>query len=150
MERDEVVSRLNDLIETSKDGEKGFRAAAERAGSAELKTVFEMGAQRCAQGANELQALVYRLGGSPDNSGSISGAVHRGWVDVKSAVSGNDDLAVLEEVERGEDYAVERYRNALNADLPAEVRAVVERQYHGVIENHNRVRDLRNRYRNAA
>lgn len=150
MENKDVVSILNDLIETSRDGEQGFRTAAEQARSAELKSVFEVGAQRCAQGARELQALVDQFGGTPTDSGSVSGAIHRGWTDFKAKVTGHDDVRVLEEVERGEDYALERYREALEKTLPENVRAVIERQYRGVIENHDRVRDLRDRWRRAA
>ncbi|HKF95481.1 MAG TPA: PA2169 family four-helix-bundle protein, partial [Gammaproteobacteria bacterium] len=91
-----------------------------------------------------------RLGGDPDTSGSASGAAHRAWVNVKSAVTGKDDKAILQEVERGEDVAVESYQKALKKDLPADIRALVERQYQGVQENHNRVRDLRDQYQATA
>jgi uncharacterized protein (TIGR02284 family) len=73
--------------------------------------------------------------------------MHRGWVDLKAATTGRDTTAILEEVERGEDYAKSRYAEALQRDLPAGARAVVERQYQGVLANHDRVRELRNRYR---
>ena len=86
-----VTSQLNELIETSKDGEKGFLKAAQDAKSPELKTMFSEGARRCAEGARELQALVGRLGGDPDQSGSVAGALHRGWVSVKEAVASRDD-----------------------------------------------------------
>ncbi len=75
------------------------------------------------------------------------GAVHRGWVSLKAAASSRDAKAVLEECERGEDYAKAKYGEALKRDLPAGVRELVEQQYRGVVENHDRVRDLRNQYR---
>lgn len=141
-----VVSVLNDLIETSKDGEKGFLKAAEDTRDPSLKLLFQNRAEACSQGAIELQDLVQRLGGKPETGGSVAGALHRGWVDVKSAVSGHSDHAILAECERGEDAAKKNYREALEKDLPADVRAVVERQYQGVIENHDRIRDLRDQY----
>ncbi|WP_244827462.1 PA2169 family four-helix-bundle protein [Caballeronia sp. TF1N1] len=141
-----VVSVLNDLIETSKDGEKGFLKAAEETRDASLKLLFQDRAQACTTGARELQEIVQRLGGTPETGGSVAGALHRGWVDVKSAVTGHGDHAILAECERGEDSAKKNYREALDKDLPADVRAVVERQYQGVLENHDRIRDLRDQH----
>jgi uncharacterized protein (TIGR02284 family) len=144
MDKSDVIATLNDLIETSKDGEAGFRTCAEGVKSAHLKQIFNEAAERCAQGAAELQAKVRELGGDPDRSGSASGAVHRAWVDIKSTITGMDEAAVLAECERGEDVAKSSYEAALQKDLPADVRSIVERQYRGVKQNHDRVRELRN------
>jgi uncharacterized protein (TIGR02284 family) len=79
--------------------------------------------------------------------GSVAGAVHRGWVNVKAAVSTRDDLAILEECERGEDVAKARYGKALESTLPQDIRSIVERQYDGVMKNHDQIRNLRDEYR---
>lgn len=141
-----VVEMLNDLVETSKDGERGFRKAAEDAHDQQLKTLFADRADNCAVGARELQDVVLKLGGKPESHGSVSGALHRGWVDVKSMVGGRDDHAILADCEKGEDVAKKRYGDALNSDLPADVRGVIERQYQIVLQNHDRIRDLRDQY----
>ncbi|TDN70233.1 PA2169 family four-helix-bundle protein [Paraburkholderia sp. BL10I2N1] len=141
-----VISELNDLVETSKDGEKGFRKAAEEAHDAQLKSLFLSRADDCARGARELQDAVHQLGGKPETGGSMSGALHRGWADVKSAVTSRSDYDILAECEKGEDVAKKRYHDALEKDLPIDVRAIVERQYQGVLQNHDRVRDLRDQY----
>ena len=145
----DLTSTLNNLIETSKDGEKGFRAAAEDTKDSELKRTFLARAEDCARGADELQRLVTtRTGDEPERGGSVAGAVHRGWMNLKAAVAGRDDVAILEECERGEDVAKASYRKALEMDdLPVDVRAAVQRQYDGVVRNHDQIRDLRNRYR---
>jgi len=148
--KDDTESVLNDLIETSKDGEKGFAKAAEDAHDAQLKSLFAEAARRCREGATELQAKVRSRGASPETTGSAAGALHRGWLSLKEAVSGREDKAILEECERGEDYAKSQYRKALEKDLPADVRAIVERQYQGVLANHDRVRALRDQYRAAS
>ena len=151
MSNDDVIDCLNDLIETSKDGEYGFRASAEYLRDPGVKQNFIARAEECRQAASELQALVTRLGGSADNSGSASGALHRGWVAVKGSLAGYTDKAILEETERGEDTALASYRKALENDvLPPDVRSVVERQYEGVKRNHALVRSLRNQARAAA
>ena len=87
------------------------------------------------------------LGGKPASNGSALGAVHRGWLDLKAAVTGRDDKTILEECESGEDVAQSRYADALKKDLPPEVHTLVEKQYHGVIEIHNQVKALRDQYR---
>jgi len=147
---DNIASLLNDLVETSKDGEKGFRTAAEDTSDARLKSIFTQRAGDCARGAAELQQIVSRMGGKPEQGGSVAGAMHRGWVDVKSAVTKRDDLAILEECERGEDVAKAKYRKALEEALPDDIRAVVQRQCDGAMKNHDQIRDLRDRYRAMA
>jgi len=143
-------SILNELIETSKDGENGFRKAAQDARDPQLKSLFTTCAQRCADGARELQQVVRANGGDPEKSGSVAAALHRGWISLKESVASRDDKAILEEVERGEDYAKAQYRKALEQDLPADIRDVVQRQYEGVLANHDKVRTLRNSFRATA
>ena len=142
MDNDDVVSTLNDLIETCKDGEHGFLTCAEDIKSADLKSMFTRAAGRCAEAARELQVEVTKLGGKPEKKGSMAGSAHRRWVDIKQAIMGKDDAAVLAECERGEDVAKMSYQNALKKDLPAHIRAIVERQYQGVLEHHDTVRSL--------
>ncbi|MDP3228232.1 MAG: PA2169 family four-helix-bundle protein [Acidovorax sp.] len=143
LDSDDVVDVLNDLLESSRDGEYGFHASAEHAESGELKGIFQRHSRECAAAALELEHEIRRLGGDPASGGSVSGALHRGWVSVKTALSTNDDKAVLEECERGEDAAVARYRKALKANLPADIRALLERQSQGAQRNHDEVRALR-------
>src|SRR5205085_636644 len=144
MDNDDVIASLNDLIETRRDGEAGFRTCADGVKNLKLKQMFEQAAGRCGQAVSELQAKVRSLGGDPEGRGSVSGALHRGWVDIKSTITGMDEAAVLAECERGEDVAKTAYEKALAKDLPADIRPIVERQYQGVREHHDRVRQLRN------
>jgi len=141
------VKVLNHLIETSKNGEKGFLAAAEDAKSPELRDLFQRRAQDCASGASEMQAIVAQAGEKPEDGGTVAGAIHRGWVNLKASVAGRTDLAILEECERGEDVAKKAFSDALNENVPENVRAVIQRQYDGVLRNHNEVRALRDRFK---
>jgi uncharacterized protein (TIGR02284 family) len=86
---------------------------------------------------------VRALGGDPERRGSVSGSLHRAWVDIKSTITGMDEAAVLAECERGEDVARKAYEDALSKDLPADVRSMIERQYQGVRQHQDRVRQLR-------
>ena len=141
-DNDNVISTLNNLIETCKDGQEGFRQAAEGVKNAELKTLFLTYSQQRAQFAGELQQEVRRLGGDPETHSSTVGALHRGWINIKSAVTGEDEGAVITECERGEDSAVSNYEAALKGDLPNALRALVERQFAEVKEAHDRIRSL--------
>ncbi|MGH6795977.1 MAG: PA2169 family four-helix-bundle protein [Methylocella sp.] len=149
MDNRQVVEALNKLLETTKDGEEGFRTCAGAVTSPRLKTVFEDAARRCDAGAAELQAEIRRLGGEPATSGTVGGSLHRAWTNVKSSVTGMDEYAVLAECERGEDVAKSAYEAALMEDLPQAVKAIVRRQYEGVKANHDRVRELRNQAAHA-
>ncbi len=144
MDKGEAISTLNDLLKTTKDGEEGFRTCAENAKDASLKAVFISAAHRCDEGARELATTIRGMGGEPTESGSVSGSIHRAWTSLKSSVTGMDDHAILAECERGEDVAKSAYESALDKDLTVEVRTIVERQYRGVKENHDKIRDLRN------
>lgn len=144
MDNKDVISVLNDLIETCKDGEKGFRECAEGIKSPQLKSTFSQRALGCAEAARELQEMVRSLGGEPETSSSIAGNLHRRWVDLKSMITGKSDEAILNECERGEDVALKAYREALQKDLPANVRLLVEKQCQGVQRNHDEVKALRN------
>lgn len=141
-ETDDVISTLNNLIETCKDGQNGFQTASEGVKNSELKTLFLGYSQQRAQFAGELQNEVRRLGGDPENSGSVAATLHRGWINIKSTVTGEDEGAVISECERGEDSAVRNYKDALEKNLPQNIRSVVESQYAQVQEAHDRIRTL--------
>lgn len=142
-DRSDVIDVLQDLVECSKDGEYGFRECAEQAKRADLKSLFTERAEGCRRGAQELNDLIRQLGGKAEDGGSAMGAVHRGWVSVKTAFTSFDDKAVLEEAERGEDNAKARYRKAIQKNLPDNVRQVVQRQLEAVERNHDQVKMLR-------
>lgn len=145
MDKDDVVSTLNNLIETCKDGEQGFKTCAENVKDSALRSYFNNRAQSCAASATELQTQVLLYGEEAETSSSMSGALHRGWVNIKAMITGSDDEAILDECERGEDVALKAYRDALQKDLPPNVRSIVLRQYEGVQKNHDEVKALRNR-----
>ena len=143
----ESISLLNDLIETSKDGQKGFETSAEDLKNPQLKSFFLSRASDCASAVRELQAEVRNLGGDPETSSSVSGSLHRAWVDLKSLVTGKSDEAILNEVERGEDVALKAYKEALQKaaekSLPPQVTALIQKQLDGTQKNHDEVKRLR-------
>ncbi len=147
MDNKDTIAVVNRLIETAKDGEYGFTSAAEHLHRPDLRQLFSSRADECRRAAAELQALVIELGGKAEDSGTAAGAMHRGWIAVKSKLAGYTDLAIPEEAERGEDIALARYRAALEEELSLSVRMVIERQFGGVKYNHAQVRALRDQER---
>ncbi|RZL92682.1 MAG: PA2169 family four-helix-bundle protein [Variovorax sp.] len=139
----DTLEVLNDLLDNARDGEYGFRACAEEVDSTELRALFEERASDCAAATTELGELIRRYGGEAERGGTIAGAMHRGWVHVKVTLGADSANSMLEECERGEDAAIARYRKALKADLPPDVRAIVDRQAAGAQRNHDRIRVLR-------
>lgn len=149
-DREEVIETLNDLLESCRDGEYGFKECAEHVKAQDIKTLLTRHADECRSAGLELVTHIRQLGGEPDEGGTASGAMHRGWVAVRGALSGYTDLAMLDECERGEDAALARYRNALKEDLPSDIRAVVERQAQGAQRNHDQIKALRHALRATA
>ena len=139
---EKVIATLNGLIETCKNGEEGFRTAAEGVSDQGIKTAFAKFSRDRWQMARDLQDEVQGLGGKPETSGSVGGAVHRGWMNIKSAVAGKDDQKIIAEAERGEDVAKAAYQSALEQELPAQVRALVGRQAVQVRAVHDQVRAM--------
>jgi len=133
---------INDLIEICKDGQEGFQDASENVKHSDLKTLFSGYSLQRSKFAGELQQLVIGLGEEPEKSSSVASAMHRGWIDLKAALTQGGDHAILAECERGEDYAVSAYRDALAGELPANIRGTVSAQSAAVQAAHD---DIRNR-----
>jgi uncharacterized protein (TIGR02284 family) len=134
---------LHELIETCRDGETGYIHAAAIINDPELKLYFTEQAKERTKLLGELREEAKRLGESkPDISGSVAGALHRAWFEAKADL-GLGDEAILNSVETGEDAAKKAYKEALDADLPDQVRALVHRQAASVFAAHDHVRDLR-------
>lgn len=148
-----TIKTLNDLIEILRDGQHGYKTAAEDAKDAQLAQTFTRYSEQRAEFVSQLQTRLLALGAEPEKSGSITGTMHRTWMDLKAAMSKNEPHAVLSEAERGEDAAVEAFQKALdNNDLDLPTRDILTRQYQEVQAAHDRVRDLRDgtTYRKAS
>ena len=143
MDSNKVISTLNDLTETCRDGQNGFKEAAENVKSPDLKTFLNEVATERAQFVNELQLEVRRLGGDPQKTGSTAAALHRAWMEIKGTLTGKDDHSILSECERAEDSAVEAYKDALKLGLPTTIHQRVERQFQSIKLVHDRVKQMR-------
>jgi uncharacterized protein (TIGR02284 family) len=133
---------LNHLIETCKDAERGFRHVAEHALNPAMKSLFLDIASERGRFAADLLPHAQRLGGAREADGTTAGALHRTWIDLRSALSNDDGIAVVREAERGEHFSLGVYKDALESMLPPTVRGVVEFQYQEVQKTGERLRAL--------
>ncbi len=148
-----TIDTLNDLIEVLRDGQHGYKTAAEDVEAPELAQMFNRYSAQRAEFVEELQARVRAFGEDVADSGSIAGSMHRGWINIKSALSTNEPHAVLAEAERGEDAAEDTFQRALEKegiDLPT--REIINRQCHEIRAAHDKVKQLRDgiSYRKAS
>jgi uncharacterized protein (TIGR02284 family) len=142
--RDDITT-LNTLTATLIDSVTGFEdAAANIEGSSRLQQLFRERASERRQVVEDLRAEVRRLGGNPEDDGSFLGKTHQRFLDLKAAVTGRDEQAIINEVERGEDYLKEKFETALESgNLSSESRQVVERAYQSVRSGHDQVSALK-------
>lgn len=143
---DHAVDVLNGLIETTLDSADGYRKAAETADNPRFKAMFEERARKRSQICSELKTEVRTFGGEPKEDGSMLAASHRAFLDLKDKVTGSDDKAIIDEVERGEDFIKQKYAKAVNdEDLAPGVRSAIDRAYMSIKSDHDEISALKHR-----
>lgn len=143
-DNDHDIAVLNSLIKTTLDSRKGFADAAEDAEGTHFAAFFADFADRRSQAAACLQAEVRRLGGEPEDEGSLAGAAHRTFMNLKEMFVSRDDKAIVEEVERGEDFIKAKFEDAFaNEQLSPDARAVVIEAFRSVEAGHERASALK-------
>ena len=135
-----TIELLNELIVTCKDGEKGYREASEGIQNAFYRMLFSEYSRQRSKFASELQAQVVMMGGQPDRKGTVKGALHRGWMNLKTAIAGHDDDLIVAECQRGEDLAIKQYKSVLKTDMTAKLRSILEHQMNEIIATQKRVK----------
>ena len=140
----EEISTLNTLIATTIDSITGYENSAKDIDNQRFAEIFRERASERQRVVEELRSEVRRLGGDPEDSGSFMGKTHQRFEDLKSAITGQDEKAIINEVERGEDYLKEKFEAALNSDsLSGESRSIVERCYQSVRSGHDQMSQLK-------
>ena len=143
-ENNDAISTLNTLIATTIDSVTGYEDSAKNIENERFREIFRSRADERQKVVEELRSEVRRLGGDPEESGSFLGKAHQRFEDLKAAVTGRDEQAVINEVERGEDYLKEKWQTALQSgDLDGETHTVVERCYQSVKSGHDQMSQLK-------
>ena len=139
----DVFSNLNELIEACRDSEYGFRECADNSKADNLTELMTRYADETQANIEELQGFVREMGGKAESTGSVVGALQRGWASVRGTLTGYSPESLLAECESGQDSLVAAYDTAQEQNLPEEVLEVVKRQAEGVRQNHARIQELR-------
>ena len=144
MDNSHDVTVTNTLIATTLDSAKGYADAAENSENATHQQFFREMSEERSRVAADLQAHVRSLGGDPETDSSTAGATHRGWLDLKAAITGRDEKAVVNEVERGEDYIKAKFEAALkNDEISAGTRGVLEKSFASILKGHDRASEMK-------
>lgn len=143
MSREDVVDCMQDLLQINHDACRGFEEAAEAIQSDEYEKTFRSLAQEHGAFSNQLNEQVVAYGGERVENGSVTGAAHRVWMDLRAALPGSDLEAVAAECARGQGVAEEAYDQALAKPLPPDVRELVTSQHDAVRASRDRMRRLR-------
>lgn len=141
---EKIADKLNELLEKNFDTEKNFRSAAEDINNPELKTLFlEMARQRYDFG-HELKSEIRNFGHSPEKGSSAGSDLKRAWMDLKAAVSGNNEEAVLKELSKGEESTLEEYNNVISStDFPPSTENILIKHRNAIRESHQRAESLK-------
>lgn len=144
MDNQSQITILNELIETTLDSVTGYEDSAENVDNDSLRETFRKRADERQKVASDLRSEVRRLGGDPEESGTFLGKAHQRFEDLKAAITGRDEKAIVNEVERGEDYLKAKFEKALESgDLTGESRQVVEQAYQSVRSGHDQMSQLK-------
>ena len=143
-EHSEAISTLNTLIATTIDSVNGYEDSAENIDNERFREMFRQRASERQEVVQQLREEVRRLGGNPEDDGSFLGKAHQRFEDLKAAITGRDEKAIINEVERGEDYLKEKFQTALDSGyLSGESRSAVERAYQSVRYGHDQISQLK-------
>jgi uncharacterized protein (TIGR02284 family) len=143
-DRQDEISTLNSLISTTIDSITGYEDAASNSEPGRFQQLFRDRANERQRVVEELRSEVRRLGGEPEDGGSFMGKTHQRFLDLKSAITGRDDQAIINEVERGEDYIKDKFETALDSDkLTGDSRSAVERCYQSIRSGHDQMSQLK-------
>lgn len=134
---------VGNLISTCRDAEQGFRAAADAVKQPALKEMFEHYSEQRGHFATELQEAVKSMGFDTSHPSGVGGVVHGAWMAIKGVLTGHNEGAILIETERGEDWSLKAYRDALEINLPVSIRSIIEQQYEQVRDAQQHIKLLR-------
>ena len=143
-DRKDEIATLNTLTATLIDSVTGYEDAAANSEAGRFAQLFRERAGERQRVVEDLRSEVRRLGGNPEDDGSFMGKTHQRFLDLKAAITGRDEKAIINEVERGEDYLKEKFETALSSGhLGGESRAAVERAYQSVRAGHDQISQLK-------
>lgn len=146
MSNNHAISKLDDLITTLIDSVKGYEHSADKVKSADYQTLFRDLAAERTKAVDLLQDRSRTLGGKPNAFGSVAGTVYRRMEDIFVAFGGGDK-AVIQAIDRGEDYLREEFERVLKDEaIDLETQAIVRQAHESVAHGHMIVNSLKDQH----
>jgi len=152
MENKAIIEALNDLVQINNDRIKGFENAIKELSEqteglndrTDLVAVFNNKILESQQLKSNLAQEIQVLGGDAETDTTVSGAIHRTWLEVKAAFTGHSEKSILEECEFGEDAIKKAYQTAIDDEnMPAYVRDILNDQKAIIDQSHDEIKALR-------
>ena len=144
MANETIARALTDILHINRTSVKGYQEAAEEVKSADLKAKLSQYSQQRAGFVADLEGFAQQYGlDTKDNTAEsvvaeAAAAAHRGWINIKSAITGQDDSSVLEAAETGEAAALKTYETVLSSnDVPAGAKTVFQQQHDAILQAKN-------------
>jgi len=135
MSTKDIKNSVNDVLENLYDSRNGYKECADKIDNPRMQQLFQRLAQQRERMIEQLKTRVEFAGVEPADSGTIAAAAHRTFIDIKSMVTGGDTEAIINEVKRGEHHTISQYRDALDEDIPADLKAILTEQMHTIENN---------------
>ncbi|MBD1259058.1 PA2169 family four-helix-bundle protein [Maribacter polysiphoniae] len=140
-----IGEKLNDLLEKTYDAEKGYKKAAENTEHPLLKPYFERRSKERTDFKQAIKTEIKQFGQNPETEGSLTGKVHRTWMDTKALFAADKAEAMLEESIRGEKSAVAEYKELLNdTQLPPSTAIMLKDQMNRIAYDLSTIKTLEN------
>ena len=139
---EEIATELKDLLQINLDGENGYAAAASDLKNEDYKTLFAGYAQERRAHADSLSELLRAHNYTPDKTGSLSGVLHEGWMNLRAALS-SSDVSVFTECERADELALAAYQEVMGRTTEEPVLALLRHQFTNIRNAYERVKALR-------
>lgn len=142
-----LTDKLNSLLTTLYDGEKGYAEAAEQVENTTLQTRFKELSQQRYDFGHELKAEMKKYGVKPNKGTSVVADIHRVWMNIRTAITNNEEEVLLQECVRGESNAVDTYEDILaDVKLPETSRSVLTNQLQKIRQAYAAMKVLREAY----
>ncbi|GAE64428.1 PA2169 family four-helix-bundle protein [Chryseobacterium indologenes] len=146
MDNQKNISVLNDLLHIMNDRIEGFSKVEGKIWEMypDIKDDYDRMISQSKIMKNELINLIIEKKGSPEDSPSISGTVHRTWIDIKNSFTlGNLENSTLENVVFGEKAAIEAFQNAIDSgNLSEKDISIVSEQLHQLKQSYDQFKKI--------
>lgn len=144
-QHEKTVNVLQELNQFVNDRIEGYKHAAEATKDPAHRSYYNDLINESNQFSNEINRNISKFGGERQDSTTAKGKIFRGWMDVKSTITGSDEEAIIKSNLYGEEWAQKAYDDALEhrAELPENITQMIEKQKQASLTTYERLRQMK-------